>query len=933
MLDSDTDEENCLMIDTGIDNAENFKSAWNGNVEEFLKRDDYISVRGTAISEEELMYLNLSFDIDGVSIQWKDIGKGLSLDYTHLTIAPRDYQDIRPIYSVIKKHFNLNNYSKDGLANLKNAFGCQIMYYGGWDTWLAFVPDCTDCTLHTSKMCRDITFANVNKVRLAFQRKLKGLLVKDIATDTLSKNNLDNVKKMFVLPGDREIILSVFQQSLECTELVLPGFVPLLYTFRFGEKCKTPILLPVRDKSGVKDICVHVGINISSDNYDFMWCREGVNNLLGKRGQITSSLSFFECVNFQSNLDGRALGVGRKVLEICRFPDDVRFVQVYLDTPHRRPKTVVHPVSASVILAEGILRRPSQTKLNQDALQYLSEIRNNFNQLREGKCRMEFVVALPRVCRHLDASDLVYEEKLLRLLKEEPMIVPFEKGQNIIGCIREVGLHLCEKLTNAYRIHRGTGDSVAVWQSYQYECAVERLLWGNPFCMTSHIYSVNLGVGLGHPTRSLTDQKGFLCLEDSSACCADENTMPPVTIYTKNVTVQNQITRVFGMYNYLNASSNVAGRRVVMCLIKDLYEAGKVFSRSEEFLLLLKKSSGSDKKRIVGGISITDLSEKLARCPNVKWPMVFGTIKKLLGNDLERISKIVKEGIHALELGYFPAVRDCDESRNPGLNWQYKYGFWVLMDEENRCASYETEAATLHTLVLCELEKWKICHTHQYEQSIFPWHKPILEKIADRKLKREEKVLVLAFLSGVALLMGGSYVDYLNLSRLERKLPITQLMLKMLEVQSKFLLNNIHTFRVWKLHPSIPYKLDIKKKAVIFNPSAQQQQKQVSCEKIRDEDETAGLETIDAENGNGNSDQVDIVRSRHMPTSACHHSVVWSSGELMLLKEAVKECQGNRAQKYRLYQEKCRQKGIPDRTLKAFLRKASRVVPRHPKKK
>ena len=94
---------------------------------------------------------------------------------------------------------------------------------------------------------------------------------------------------------------------------------------------------------------------------------------------------------------------------------------------------------------------------------------------------------------------------------------------------------------------------------------------------------------------------------------------------------------------------------------------------------------------------------------------------------------------------------------------------------------------------------------------MFPWLKPVLQKIAEKKLNAEDKVLVLAFVSGVALLMNGCYVDYLNMSSLERKLPITQVMLRMLEIQSKFKLGNINTLPLWRLHPSIPYKLIVKK--------------------------------------------------------------------------------------------------------------------------
>ena len=604
----------------------------------------------------------------------------------------------------------MREYGRAGLSNLKNACGFQIIYYGGWDTWLAFVPKTSDRSTYTSKTLRDLTGVYIERFKAEFQRQLKILLDKGVATDTLSKNNLENLRKVFVLPGDRQIILSAIQRSIEDTKVLPAGLQPMIYTFRFGEKCRTPVLLPVLHESGVEDICVHLGINISNNSNDILWCREGVNNMVGRRGKIVSSLSFFECVNFQSNLDEREIDVSRKLLEICQFPDSVRFVQLYSDTPHYRPQTVVHPVSASVILAEGIFRETSQAKLRQDALEYLSEIRNNFNQIREATCRMEFVVALPTPCCILDASKLVKEENVLGLLKEEPMIVPFEHCEGVMGCIREVGLYISEQLDTLFRTRRGTSDSVAVWEAYQYECAVERLLWGNPFCMTSCIYAINLGVGLGYPTRCLTDQKGFLCLEDSAACCIDERSTPPLTIYTHNMTVQRQITRVFGIYDHIESSSIVTGTRIIMCLIKDLHETGKVFSRFKDFLISLKRYTGNDSKRIVGGVSVKGLAERLARCRKVKWPMVFGTVMRLLGNDAEKIARVCVEGINALELGYFPAVRDSDENRNEGLNWRFTYGLWVLTDDEGKCATFEAEAASLHMLVLGELEKYKVCH-------------------------------------------------------------------------------------------------------------------------------------------------------------------------------------------------------------------------------
>lgn len=926
MFDSDSDEENCLLVDTGIENANVFKSSWCDNIKLFLKRDSYLGVRGTTVSEEELEFLNFKYDIDGVSIVWKDIGKSLSLEYSHIAVAPTNNLDIRPIYSVAKKHFNLREYGRISLSNLRDACGFQVIYSAGWETWIAFVPKIGNEISYTREMLRNITIVNLKRFLTEFQKQIKKLLDLGVATDTLAKNNLEDLKRMFVLPGDRQIILSVFQKSLECTDLLTKDLRPILYSFRFGDKCRTPVNLPILDESGVEDICVHVGINISDFFHDIFWCRQGLNNVIGRRGKLTSSLSFFECANFQSNLDERGVDIGRKVLDICRIPDNIRFVQMYADTPHRRPRTIVHPVSAAVILANGILRENSQTKVNQEAQKYLSEILNNFNQLRESNCRMEFVMGLNSVCRNLVPSELIDEFKLCQLLKEEPMIVPFEHSGNVIGCIRQIGLHLYEQLNDIYRKSRGTADSVAVWDAFQYECAIERMLWGEPFCLTSHIYSVNLGVGLGHPTRCLTDQKGFLCLEDSSSCCVDENTMPPLSIYSKNTTVQSQIKRVFGLHNYVDSSQTVAGRRVVMCLLKDLHESGKVFLCFTDFFLMLKQSSGNENKKIVGGINIRDLAENLTRSRKVKWPMVFGTVKTLFNNDAEKMVKVCIEGVRALELGYFPAFRQSDESRSEGLNWRYTYGFWVLAEEEGRNYTYEIEAASLHTLVLMELEKMKICHTSHYEGSVFPWLKSVLEKIAEKNLNKEEKTLILAFVTCVALLMNGCYVDYLNLSRLERKLPLTQVMLRMLEVQCKFRLGNINTFTLWRLHPSIPYKLNLKKTSTV-SQSTQQNQEQV--DKIRDENELIGLETTNSDTENAG--QIVIINSRHTPTNECIHKVVWSPEELVILKDVVFSCSGTGAQRYRLYQQKCLKRGIQDRTLKAFLRKVRRMFPRQTK--
>lgn len=51
----------------------------------------------------------------------------------------------------------MREYGRIGLTNLRNAFSFQIIYSGGWDTSLAFVPRSFYQITYTNKMLRDMT--------------------------------------------------------------------------------------------------------------------------------------------------------------------------------------------------------------------------------------------------------------------------------------------------------------------------------------------------------------------------------------------------------------------------------------------------------------------------------------------------------------------------------------------------------------------------------------------------------------------------------------------------------------------------------------------------------------------------------------------------------------------------------------------------------
>ena len=78
-------------------------------------------------------------------------------------------------------------------------------------------------------------------------------------------------------------------------------------------------------------------------------------------------------------------------------------------------------------MLEGILPVHSQEKLLRDANEYLSELRSNFYQVRNGNCRLEFVVCLPSVRTSVFAEDLVNRDRLREMFQNHAIIAPFSK--------------------------------------------------------------------------------------------------------------------------------------------------------------------------------------------------------------------------------------------------------------------------------------------------------------------------------------------------------------------------------------------------------------------------------------------------------------------------------------------------------------------------
>lgn len=84
------------------------------------------------------------------------------------------------------------------------------------------------------QIIRQQTFNSFLELRRKFKDILADYAMNGIASKTLMKNDIKDVRKMFVLPDDCSTILSAVQTALD--NVSITEFRPIIFCFRFGEK-------------------------------------------------------------------------------------------------------------------------------------------------------------------------------------------------------------------------------------------------------------------------------------------------------------------------------------------------------------------------------------------------------------------------------------------------------------------------------------------------------------------------------------------------------------------------------------------------------------------------------------------------------------------------------------------------------------------------
>jgi len=877
----------------------------NGSIQSFLRRENVVCVRGsTADDADQDAFLNIGTDIDGCVLELKS-WNAVNLPIRHLTICSTNP---RKIWSLLKKHIDLTKYSENQLSAVKQSLGFQLFYENGWEGWVGVLPR-VDIRFNnvTEEVYRAMCNQYFEQIRAKFQRRL--FCRKDELYRTLAKNDMNNVQKMFILPDDSSLILNEFQKSIEEAEIE-HGFHVIKFCFRFGDKAKNGISLVDFRMEDLKRVTVHCAADISSDVMDLMWSRAGVQDIVGERGVLNSCLSFRDCVCFQSNLDSKVMDISKDLRQVVNQPEKLQFVQLYVDTPHRRPNTRFHPVSGCIAGGMVFPKRTADAFLR-DANSYISTVESNFGLIQSASCRIEFVCEI-EAKNHIQAIDCLCLDNLRRLLRTRPMLAPFSK--NTTKLIQGLGMMITKSLKTLLGQYSSTGNIEAIWKAFQLELAAEKVLWGYPLCFRSHPYSVGLGPGRLNPSYSLTDELGFLALSGWSSCMVTEESIPPCEIWTSAPSVCDKIKRTVGMHDILSSGPCVLGRRLVHALIRDLYVASKVVVGYNEVRRDLNSDVTANLK-VQGCISIEEIVTLLLRKQRVPAEMVFGVLLKLLEGSKHELKTILEAGIVEVGLKHFPAIQNYDKHGHASLTWNWRSGYWKIVGMSK---GIYPSSFDLSGRVKAQLDARGLVYASRLRTANFPWMDTCVRKLLNEKLDENKLVHTLCFVSCVGLLMNGWYVNYNNLNELLLEMPISQVQLKQLEIQSQLLLANFNKFKLFRLHHTIPNRLAIDSKPT-------------SVQKPESENESASvLESIeDAINPPKIGDETDettaaIVKSQPvcLPLS---NKRKWDASELEILHDVSSKNLKGLNEKYEAFKSQCMVAKVPFRTKKAFQLKLNRL--------
>lgn len=354
----------------------------HGDVELFLHDAELRFPVFPSTYERDEGLLGTTYDIDGVVVEVKYL-EGIVPYLPLLNFTPPTIQNVKKHFHLLKKHVPLAGKGKRWLDAFHQVRGVTLgMVTGGYFLNLTVVPREGTEHLHLFEAGVAPVFAlkSIQKVRDYFVHSLTTLTGTDLARESIVKNSLSNPSKFNVLDDDQEFILNLLGKAAREAE---PDSAKFMWTLtRFGQKREWPLFLHgLAAPENTTAVSVHVACTLSAkpgSGVHVLWSSSGLEGWIGDRGEMFPALSVSEAANYQSNLDGRPMDIGRDLLGFVMggqvVAGNLTFLQLYTNSPHTHlPRVYKHPVSGCVATC-GMLHQNLDTAMYARAAEYINHM-------------------------------------------------------------------------------------------------------------------------------------------------------------------------------------------------------------------------------------------------------------------------------------------------------------------------------------------------------------------------------------------------------------------------------------------------------------------------------------------------------------------------------------------------------------------------------
>lgn len=930
---------NGLLIQTGLENADSVYELCLGSKfspSEILKRDSNLTLRDCQVTGcAQRLWLNQTYDLDGIVATFSSL-KDILVPFSYLNILPRGRNSLIPVFNILRKHLKLEVYNKKALQYLRWSQGIQIVGDHGFQFLITLLPKSGPLRLFKNfsrQQIENLQFEFYESFRLSLANKCKGLPEQDITRNTFKKNKIIDIRTWHVLPDDREFVLNLLCQ----TENSLPrdeNFEFIIIAHRFGDRNSNAMNITEYDTANASTT-IHAAVTLSSPilNQNLFWSRSGIQDIIGDRGTLYSSLSFRSCCNFQTNLDGRSIDISGDLRQLCTCPETLRFLQMYADLPHMSSSSI-HPVFGCIASC-GVLHGNIQKALENRASEYLTSIQENILKLGISNARLEIVCETKKE-NMLCAERYISKSALSVLLTKHPIIVPiindlYKENFSFTKSIRMLGTYLLESLRDLYVKNCKMGGFLNVWKCYQYELACEILFKGRPNSAADNNFGINLGPGGCFPSRCSTWEQGFLCLDDATACAFDECSLPPLTFWALSECQKQSIKKIVNFSGVMDGGIIAIGIRSVILLIHDLQTDPSRIAKCDRSLLSDLRTQDLPCWAVLAGqITVHNLCGRLCRKKIYKPPFVFWRAIEFIEMLQMKPVDVLEIGFNHFKLNYFPDVRFTDRANNSKMHWPNN-GVVRITGYSNE-NSVLAKTSQFSTDVIWFLENEGLVHMSKFREYLsvqdnftFPWMCSILEKLSDYSATNDVLLQVISYLSCIGLLQNRWYVHYCKFSKLHNKIltniPKIESVLQSREILSRFRLNSIHRLHIFRLHSSLELSIPepvTKVSTVSSEDDLTDDDNRISTENKDDSDDSSTEEPPNIEHEN-----ISKEGRRHLPAGL---TMKWSSNEIEVLDFIISLKIQSEKDAYMRYKAACTSRRIADRSFSAFKSKYHRLM-------